>query len=314
GDARPDLLVVDDLEPGEASYSAGLAAKRLTTLLDDILPLNVYARVAMVGTTVMQGSIVDQLRTGREAWVSTERFKVTTTPAIATGDDGTRRSIWPEKWPLPFLESIEHTRQYAKNYGLSPLGADGDYWGPGDFARRPIGALTHLLVSVDPAVTSRRSSDYTGIALLGWDAAARLVTVLGCWQVKLAPDELRLRVLRVLDEALERWNRPALVLVEVNQGGDLWPRIFHSMPVRVKTVHQSQSKEIRAADALAHYQRGRVVHAEGVALTEAEGQMVAFPNAAHDDMVDAIGSGVRYFLTRKAKAQPAGATAVGYAS
>lgn len=59
---RPDLIILDDLEPGESSYSAYLAEKRLTTLLDDILPLNFAAKVALVGTTVMSGSIVDQLR------------------------------------------------------------------------------------------------------------------------------------------------------------------------------------------------------------------------------------------------------------
>jgi hypothetical protein len=33
GDARPDLLILDDIEPHEARYSAGLKAKRLDTLL-----------------------------------------------------------------------------------------------------------------------------------------------------------------------------------------------------------------------------------------------------------------------------------------
>lgn len=62
GDQRPDLIICDDLEPGESNYSEFQAEKRLTTLLDDILPLNIFARVALVGTTVMKGSIVDQLR------------------------------------------------------------------------------------------------------------------------------------------------------------------------------------------------------------------------------------------------------------
>ena len=61
-DRRPDLIICDDLEPGEGSYSAYQVEQRLTTLLDDILPLNVYSNVALIGTTVMGGSIVDQLR------------------------------------------------------------------------------------------------------------------------------------------------------------------------------------------------------------------------------------------------------------
>lgn len=62
GADRPDLMILDDIEPGESNYSAMLAEKRLTTLLDDILPLNVFARTVLVGTTVMQDSVLDQLR------------------------------------------------------------------------------------------------------------------------------------------------------------------------------------------------------------------------------------------------------------
>jgi hypothetical protein len=56
GDRRPDLLVLDDIEPHEAAYSAELAAKRLGTLRDAILPLNVRAHVILVGTVTMAGA------------------------------------------------------------------------------------------------------------------------------------------------------------------------------------------------------------------------------------------------------------------
>jgi phage terminase large subunit-like protein len=72
------------------------------------------------------------------------------------------------------------------------------------------------------------------------------------------------------------------------------------------------SKQVRAADALDHYNRKRVEHAPG--NREAEGQMVAFPKAPHDDLVDAVGAGVRYFLSReKKKGTGFGSTSVGYA-
>ena len=58
---EPDLLILDDIEPHEARYSAALAANRLATLREAILPLNIYAHVILVGTVTMQGSIVHQI-------------------------------------------------------------------------------------------------------------------------------------------------------------------------------------------------------------------------------------------------------------
>lgn len=310
GSQRPDLIILDDIEPHEGRYSAELADKRLGTLLDVIFPLNVYAHVILAGTVTMQGSIMHQIvKHGRgerdevNAWVGEQHVSARHTLAIQNDNDGQRVSVWPAKWPLSFLESIEHTRTYAKNYANDPLGADGSYWTLPDIQHaRELGrvpGITRILVSVDPAVTTKKTSDFTGLAVIGW-APAPIDTpgkgkcsVLEVRQVRKGGDELRLDVL----DLIERHNA-GLVLVETNQGGELWPRILWGLPVKVKTLHQSLPKEVRAADALDHYQRGRVGHDPDAKLTDYEGQAVAFPRAPHDDMVDAVTSGLRYFLSR----------------
>jgi len=307
GDKRPDLIILDDIEPDESRYSAKLALKRLGTLRDAILPLNIYAHVVMVGTVTMAGSIIHQLvqhangvkETDDTAWIREERITPHHYPAIVTDDEGEPRSIWPGKWTLAFLNSIKHTRTYAKNYANDPLGRDGDYWTSDDFTRlAELAGVTRVLVSVDPNVTQKASSDFTGIAVVGWSPSLNKCVVLEARRVKKAPDALRLDVLATIERT-----GAGLVLVETNQGGDLWLKIFWGMPVNVKTKHQSEKKEIRAADVLNHYQRGRVVHVPG--LDDLEGEMVAFPLAPNDDLVDAVGTGVRYFLTRsKAKVAP----------
>lgn len=300
GDQRPDLIILDDIEPHEARYSAALAKKRLATLREAILPLNIYARVILVGTVTMVGSIVHQVVKhsrgevdDENAWVAEERITARHYPAIITKNSGKRASIWPAKWPLAFLESIEGTRQYAKNYANDPLGADGDYWTLEDFVRAPLENITHVLIEVDPAVTTKKSSDFTGIAVLGYSALTKKVVVLEARQVKKGPDDVRIDVINTIN----RWNA-GLVRVETNQGGELWAKILWGLPVKLKLMSNSLPKEVRAADALVHYQRGRVLHDPDAKLADLEGQMVAFPNAPHDDMVDAVGNGVRYFLSR----------------
>jgi phage terminase large subunit-like protein len=307
GNKRPDLLILDDIEPHEGRYSADAAAKRLDTLRSAILPLNIRAAVVIVGTVTMVGSIVHQLVKSAggvadpvdEAWIDEERIEAHHHLAIVTDDDGRRRSIWPEKWSLAFLESIEGSRSYAKNYANDPRGADGDYWTLDDITTGTVEGITRVLVSIDPAVTTKKTSDYTGISVIGWRPPRRDEGGLGecevreVRQVRKTGEALRLDVLATL----ERHNA-GLVLVETNQGGELWQVVLHNMPVKVKTVHQTEAKETRAADVLTHYQRGRVKHSPDADLRDYEGQLVAFPRAPHDDMVDSTGSGIRYFLSR----------------
>lgn len=322
GDRRPDLIILDDIEPHEARYSEGLAAKRLGTLVDAILPLNVYAHVILVGTVTMQGSIVHQVVAYNRGevdesneWVGEQRIGARHFPAIVLDDDGQRASVWPDKWPLAFLESIEHTRQYAKNYANDPLGADGDYWTLDDIKRGTLDGVTRIVVEVDPAVTTKKTSDYTGIAVVGWApppvgtrGPGRCI-VLEVRQVKKDGAALRLDVLATVQR-----HNAGLVRIESNQGGDLWEQILWGMPVKVKTHPAgTASKEVRAADALNHYQRGRVVHHPDANLKAYEGQLVAFPNSPNDDMVDAGGAGIRYFLSREKKiATHVGGSSVAY--
>lgn len=329
GDRRPDLIILDDIEPHEARYSSDLAKKRLATLREAILPLNIRAHVVMVGTVTMQGSIVHQVVKRSRGdyehddpdeptnWVEEEKIAARHWLPIITLDDGDRVSIWPAKWSLEFLESIEGTRAYMKNYANDPLGADGDYWTLDDFLEAPaeiLEAVTHEVISVDPAVTSKKSSDATAISAVGYARTLRKCVLFEARAVRLGPDDVRLKVLEMVEAALER-GHAVLVYVEANQGGDLWRKIFHDMPVKVKIYTTGPaSKNVRAAEALNHYNRKRVYHvrkARGV--RDAEGEMVAFPNAPHDDLVDSTGAGVRYFLTDRQRKVRAGSESVRYA-
>jgi hypothetical protein len=109
-------------------------------------------------------------------------------------------------------------------------------------------------------------------------------------RVRLSGADLRRKVLSMLEAD------PAIgaILIEVNQGGEVWLDILHGLPVKVK--HQTVKKEIRAANVLNDYQLGDVIHANG--LMDLETEQVGFPRAPHDDLVDAVGTGLAYFLHR----------------
>lgn len=307
----------DDIEPDESSYSAYQADKRLKTVTDAILPLNIYARVILSGTVTMPGSVTHQLvkwgkgeRTEANAWVGEQQFRVHHHLPIVTDDFGNERSMWPSKWPLDFLTKIKNTRSYRKNYLNDPMAADGAYWSEDDFTYGTFPtARTYL--SVDGAVTTKRTSDFTGLSVVSY-APARPGTggerpmparclVKYAQAVKLKGSALRARVLQLL----ESFPEIGAILVESNQGGDLWLEVFHDLPVKVVTFSNSEKKETRAERLLNLYQLipTRVQHAEP--LPALEEQMVAFPKAPNDDLVDTVGNAVLRFLKPPARPKAA---------
>lgn len=349
GEVRPDLLIFDDCEPPEATYSPFQRDKRLSTIENAILPLNELARVVLVGTVTMPGSIVHELvRHSKgedvEPWVDDQKIKTFHTRAIVTRPDGTRRSVWPAKWSLEYLESIEHTRSYKLNYDNDPKGREGKYWGAEDFTYGTPANITKWFIFVDPPVTMKTRSDDCGIAVIGYAPAVARAS-------KVTPEELALwkrdeltdsvdaqgrprfgrltrrearealdkgtaaRLSRVHVEAavgvkltgkrlrdyllnmLQSYPQVKALVVENNQGGDLWTEVFDQFPIRVITYGTREGKEVKFARALDLQQRNRVTFSK--VIPPLEDQMLAWPLVPHDDIVDAAMSAVVRLLTPK---------------
>jgi len=295
GNLRPDLIICDDIEPDESSYSPYQATKRLSTLNDAVLQLNVFARVVWVGTVTMAGSLIHQLSRSvnsteePEDWIRDERWAVHYSPAILVNDDGSERSLWPEKWSIDFLHSIRHTTSYAKNYANLPVSRDGAYWTPDQIITVP--APDHFsltMLSIDPAVTTKTTSDFTGIALLGWDKPTNKVYVRAVWKVKLSGMKLKAKVAEILG----LYPEIGVLLCETNQGGDLWQGLFGSLPVRYLGLPQSVKKEVRGGILHTGYQKRQVLHT--AAFPELETELLAFPHGLNDDLTDAVGSGYNW--------------------
>jgi hypothetical protein len=328
---RPDLILFDDIEPEESTYSDYQKTQRLGSVTDGVLPMNIRAAVEFTGTTTMPGSIIHDMvrfaqgdvdsKDGGNGWVGEKGIRVRHFKPIVADAEGTQRSLWPAKWSLEWLLSIAHTRDYAKNYANDPMGYDGDYWTGADFTyQAEMEGITRTCLWVDPAVTSGRKSDQTGLAVVGWRPPTReekarnlpgMCLVKHVEGVRLPPGmPLREKALRIL-EAFPEIN---ILWVETNQGGDLWLNtVFHDMPVKVRTHHTDVSKEARASYALDHYQHGRVLHA--TRFHEAETQMMRFPNTPNDDQMDASAlGGVLHYLGMQKKVVKAVPQTVAYAS
>ena len=246
---RPSILLADDIESNEGSgYSLYQAGQRLETLTESILPMNDRAHVRLIGTVHLAGGILDDLvrsaitKDPPAKWITEERFRVTYFPPIIDRPDGTRRSCWPGKWPVEFLESIEGTRAYAKAFLNQPIGADGDYWTEADITYGDVPALTRRILVLDPAVTSKRTSDRTGIAIVSYSPSDGRCLVEHAEGVRLTGGPLRDHLAKLIKRHSGRLHG---CLVETNQGGDLWVEVLGPLGLKVITTHADESKEVR---------------------------------------------------------------------
>jgi phage terminase large subunit-like protein len=304
GTQRPDLIILDDIEKGEKNYSEYQATRQRDTVFDDIAPMNMKARMVFVGTTTMPNSVMDQFRKYAEdydeqelKWIKEQNVQVHYWPAILSDETGAERSIWPAKWSLEWLQSQRHTRTFAKNFMNKPLATDGQFWSDNDVRLAEAVAYGNTILSVDPAVTKNKVSDYTGLAVLSrgqvrLDSDTEAVYVRHAEQFKGTPEQLAARVAHLV-EVYE----VGVLYVETNQGGDLWQSVFKDIDVKYRSVHQKISKEIRAGRALDFYQKKMVFHTSHFPALEE--QMYSFPKVKHDDVLDAVVSGVLYFLGKK---------------
>lgn len=300
GMVRPDLIILDDMEPQEEDYSPAIAAKRLGTVIESIFYLEESAPVVLVGTVTMPGSIMHQLVQSKVSgetptWVKEQNIKVCYQAPFVIKDDGTERSFWPNgpsKFNIDHMNAVRQTRDFKKNSENNPSGYDGGFWSSDDITYGELPLATRFALFVDPAVTAKDKSDFTGLAVVGYSPTEDRVIVLHAEGVKLKGKPLRDRILQLI----RQYPRIKLVRVEVNQGGDLWYDVFNNLPCKLSTDTVSDKKEVRFARALDYYQQRptRVVHAKRMPLLE--DQMTGFPKIANDDILDAVVAGVLYFM------------------
>lgn len=298
GGTRPDLIIGDDLEPDGGNYSPEVKDRRLRTLVDGILPMNERAAVMLCGTVTMHGSIMHDLvraAVGERPvaeWVRDEGFTPRYFPPIRTMPDGSRASLWPQRWPLSYLESIEHTQSFALNFRNRPPrpGDAGVGFRPEMFVVRDMPVLERELF-VDPAVTSARKSDRSALAVVAKAADRRHVVLEYVRGYRITPGELADEIRRLC-----RSNGIRRVNLERNQGGEAWAEILSPLPsgVELHTHAATVPKDDRIRALLDRYQRRAVLHAGR--HPDYETEALDWPRGAHDDLVDVVAAGTARML------------------
>lgn len=126
-------------------------------------------------------------------------------------------------------------------------------------------ALTRVVIGVDPAGSTGKKSDETGIVVVG--QMGEHLYVLEDATGKYTPQQWANQV----DKMAEKWGAD-VVAVERNFGGDMVKHTLKSIDslVRIKEVRATRGKRVRAEPIVSLYEQQRVAHFRGLEKLEEE--------------------------------------------
>ena len=300
---RPGLILCDDIEPEESKYGEGVKEKRLSVLSNVLSRLGNNAAITVTGTVTKRGSLVHDLvkhakGEQTEDWVKQHKFRVGYFPAILTDPTtGQERSIWEQKWPVAELQADRHSDEFKLNMMNDPVVSRGAMWRPEELRDLPDGWRPgYGVLSVDPAKTSGRLSDQTGLAVVKEVLDENRNVVPGAafvdkaWGVREKPEDLKLLIHEVCRADYDITH----VILETNAAGDWFT--LDDLPRRVQEVRHSAKREKRDRIHRLHqdYAKGNVY--QRPKLGTLEDQQFTFPRGEHDDILDAVTAGVDHLL------------------
>lgn len=308
-EARPDLLILDDLD-GPLD-TAATTERKLTTLTHSLLPAGSDAPAALaVQNLVIADGIFGRLADGRADFLA-DRHVSGPHPAIRNlvTEQRDGRTVLVSGEPTWAAMDLATCQQMIDTEGITafrverqheteaPPGGLFDHLSFRHCAWADVPDLVRVVVWVDPAVTDTDQSDCHAIQA---DGVARNDDIyrLWSWEDRTSPeDSLRRAIVKAVELGAEA------VGVETDQGGDTWRSVYAAAAdhlVRQGAIRTEQvpafrqakagaghgPKAHRASQMLADYERARIVHVVGTHET-LERALRRFPRTKPLDLVDA---------------------------
>lgn len=290
-----NILIVDDLfkdgdEARNPSLRRSIRQWFAETAMTRLLP---GAAVILVGTRWHSDDLIGSLlREHPDAG-----WKVLSFPAIAEHDESFRKegeALWPTMYPLSYFEEQRRllgAPGFSALFQQRPILEEGAIFKAEQFRfyDGPNPVFQRVILSFDTAFKVGADNDYSACTV--WGQAGNQYYLLFVWRGRVEFPELKQIV-----AALARQWMPSAVLIEDSASGQPLSQELKRIPeLQIVPVRPKGDKLSRAHSITPLIESGAVLlSGPGPQREMFLEELLAFPNGAHDDMVDSATQALIY--------------------
>lgn len=288
---RPiDIGIIDDVHKDRMEYESDTIRNGVWDWYSSVFQSRLHKDSIIIG--VMTRWWEDDLF-GRILQTEWDIWEIINIPVYNEDETDT---IFPERFPLSFMKEKQKgmmPRDFQSLYMWDPIN---EWWG--SFKREyfqyyeSLPAIKRIYSFVDPAISQKQEADFSAIVTIGI-TEKNDIYILDIYRGKVEPDELIENIIRIADE----FNPNTIGIETVQFQKMLALELRKQMKMRNKMTHiyemkPTGEKNARIKSVLQpRYSLKSMYHNKDLEeMNNFELELLKFPNAKHDDMIDSLAS------------------------
>lgn len=301
-----DLLIIDDPLKDRSEANSEATRKELWDWFNDTMSTRLMSdtgAIIIIQTRWHEDDLVGRLTDPTNPCYNEEeakQWKVINFPAIAGENDALGRkpgeALWPQRFSLEFLESFRrrNPKGFSALYQQKPTPDDGDLFTKDmiqTYTRSQLPGNLRIYAGSDHALKLKEENDRTCMMIVGIDQH-NVMWVLDCWW-KRQPSDVQVETMLDLQD---QWSPLIWWAGRDHITGSIGPFLSkrgreRTVWVNISELPEKGDKVQKAQPIIARARQGMVrFPVDAPWLEDAKGEMLKFPQARHDDFVDALGN------------------------
>ena len=290
-DKRPSLVIIDDPQDEEDARSETVTATDWEWFLSDVYFLGQSTRIFLIGNNLGERCIIEQvIKNADKLNFTARRIPILNSEGL---------SAWPAKWSTSEIErerenaaALGTTDIWYRNKMCECISPDSQKFKRECFRYydkiKDLDSL-NIYTTVDLAISQKVNADYSAIVTVGVNSEGHWF-VLDVEYGRYDPST----TIDAIFSAVQKWHPLSVGIEVVAYQAALQHFLEKEMPrrgtfFRIQPLKAEKKKEIRIDNIQPRFAVGTVWFKRGAPwLDKIEGELLAYPHGAHDDVIDAL--------------------------